>query len=109
MTDQALKQRSWARQQLAAVTYGIEIRNVSIMFESDWDRIAQTIEPQLGTCHPVVDEFFATKFSPLTTSWIHHHPLLDVIGPAFDRYLVIMRGCFDFTKPNYVALVKQKT
>jgi hypothetical protein len=97
----------WRRRQLASVTFGIELRGISIMLESDWDRIAASIDRRVGTCDPVVDEFFITQFSPMTTKWIHHHPLLDVIGGWFDHYRQIMGTHFDFTRPAYAALTKQ--
>lgn len=102
-------QRIQRRKQLAVVTFGIELRDHSIMLESDWDQIAAAIEPRSGTGHPYIDEFWAAHFSPMTTAWIHHHPELDKVAAGFDRYMLIMRGCFDFTRPQYRDLTKRRT
>jgi len=104
--QELMSREHWKRRQLASVTFGIELRGISIILESDWDRIAQSIDRSVGTCDPDVDEFFLTQFSPMTTKWIHHHPLLHVIGSWFDRYQLIMREHFDFTRPQYRDAVK---
>lgn len=106
--EDILRARIWRRKQLASVTFGIELRGVSIMLESDWDRIAARIEPRVGTGNLLIDDFFAGCFSPMTTSWIHRHPELDKVGQLFDRYRTIMAGHFDFTQPRYAHLTKRK-
>ena len=73
---------------LSVATYAYEIVDAPIMSDQSWDLIAQTINPQLGTCHPVIDEFFATHFSPMTGMWIHSHPELDKIRRLFENYYV---------------------
>ena len=107
--EERLRPETWRRDQLAAVTFGIELRGHSIMLESDWDCIAARIDRTMGTCRPVVDEFFAAEFSPMTTAWIHRHPELDRIGEIFDHYVIAMRGLYDFTRPQYRDLVKRKS
>lgn len=104
-----LMTETWRRRQLAAVTFAIEVREVPLMLERDWDRIAQRIQTRLGTCDPEIDEFWCTKFSPMTTAWIHHHPRLDEVATAYDHYRLIMGGQFDFTSPKYAHLVKRKS
>ncbi len=104
-----LRRETYRRNQICATTFGIELRDVSVMLEGDWDRIAQSIDTSLGVCDPVLDEFFRTRFSPLTTSWIHEHPRLEEVAQWFDRYQRIMRGCFDFSHPSYRDKVKRKT
>lgn len=103
-----LRTEVFRRKQIAAVTFGVEIRGVALMLETDWDGIAQRIDTSLGTCHPVLDEFFRARFSPLTTSWIHEHPELDGIARMFDRYQTIMRRHFDFSSPRHRDRVMQK-
>lgn len=71
---------------LSVATYAYEIADKPIMWDHDWDRIAQLINPTVGTCHPLLDEFFATHFSPMTGMWIQHHPELDKIAALFKRY-----------------------
>lgn len=96
-----MRQQIWRRRQLASVTFGIELRGVSVMLATDWHRIAQGIDRSMGTCDPLLDEFWVTRFSPMTTKWIHDHPLLDEVAEVFDRYRTAMRGCFDFENPRY--------
>lgn len=103
-----LRQEVFRRKQIAAVTFGVEVRGVALMLESDWDGIAQRINTALGTCHPVIDEFFRARFSPLTTSWIHDHPDLGGVAKMFDRYQAIMRRHFDFADSRYRGAVMQK-
>lgn len=96
-----------ARRTLASTTLGIEMRGVAIILASDWERLAASIDRGMGVCDPIEDEFWATRFSPMTTKWIYDHPRLDEVAEAFDRYVLIMRGHFDFTRPQYVPLLKQ--
>ncbi len=103
-----LDRRSWARRQIAAVAFGIELRDISTMFANDYDRIAETINPREGTCDPILDEFFLRHFTPMTTSWIHHHPMLDEVAETFDRYQTMMRGMASVTVPKYAHLLKQR-
>ena len=107
--EDRLRSVIWCRKQLCAVTYGIELRDVSVMLESDWDRAAASIDRTMGTGHPLIDEFFAVHFSPMSTAWIHHHPELERVGKAFDRYQLIMRTHFDFERPDYRDKRKRKT
>lgn len=77
------------RIQVAVGAFGYEIANKPIMPDNVWDRMAQQINPKLGTCHPLIDEFFATQFSPMTGMWIHHHPELGRIEQIFTRYYAL--------------------
>lgn len=104
-----LLRETWRRRQLAAVTYAIEVRGIPLMLESDWDCMAQSLYPGLGTCDPVLDEFWRTKFSPMTTAWIYDYPAMDDVARAFDHYQAIMRGTFDFTDPKNARRLKKKT
>lgn len=96
-----LRAEIWRRRQLASVTFGIELRGVSIMLASDWHNLASRVDRRRGTCDPLLDEFWATRFSPMTTKWIHDHPLLDEVAEVFDRYRTVMRGHFGFDRPQY--------
>lgn len=79
------------RIQLSVATYAYEIASTTIMPDSLWDTMAQSIDPRMGTCHPLVDEFFAAQFSPMTGMWIHHHPELPKIKDAYERYYALTR------------------
>jgi hypothetical protein len=75
--------------------YAYEVANTPIMSDADWDRLAAQIDRRAGTCHPLLDEFFATQFSPMTAMWIHNHPELEGIKRTFDRYYAALRGHFE--------------
>lgn len=86
---------------VSVAAYGYEFHNVSIMIDAHWDQTAQEINPRMGTCHPVIDEFFATKFSPMTGMWIHEHPELERIKTLFENYYRDNRSwCDRATKIN---------
>lgn len=70
----------------AVAAYAYEIRATTIMPDSTWDYLAQTINPKLGTCHPLIDEFFLVHFSPMTGMWIHKHPELEGIERIYNRH-----------------------
>lgn len=74
------------RIRLAVATYAYEVMDRPIMTDMSWDRLAQAINPKMGTCHPLLDEFFVAKFSPMTGMWIHDHPELDKVKALFDYY-----------------------
>lgn len=74
------------RIRLAIAAYAYEVRNTSIMTDHEFDRLAQSIRPRMGTCHPLLDEFFITRFSPMTGMWIHHHPELRRIAELFQEH-----------------------
>lgn len=71
---------------VSVAAYAYEVENHTIMDDHVWDELAQTINPQLGTCHPVVDEFFLIHFSPMTGMWIHKHPELEGIERIYNRH-----------------------
>lgn len=74
------------RIRLCIATYAYEIADEQIMTDDAWDHLAQTINPKLGTCHPLVDEFFVTEFSPMTGMWIHKHPEIEGIKRLYEKY-----------------------
>lgn len=71
---------------ISVASYAYEIKDTPIMGDRTWDMIAQSIQPRVGTCHPQLDEFFITKFSPMTGMWIHDHPELDKIARLYANY-----------------------
>lgn len=75
--------------------YAYEIANKPIMSDAEWDHAAAQIDRWSGTCHPILDEFFVTEFSPMTAMWIHNHPELGGIKRIFDRYYSVMRDQFE--------------
>lgn len=92
------------RIQLSVAAYGYEIADTPIMPDAIFDRLATQINRRMGTCHPLLDEFFAYKFSPMTGMWIHEHPELWGIKRVFERYYSVMRDYFD--DPNTQRLMR---
>jgi hypothetical protein len=74
------------RIQISVFAYAYEIADQPLVDDYDFDRLATAINKRQGTCHPVLDEFFLTQFSPMTGMWIHNHPDLAGIKRTFDRY-----------------------
>ncbi len=64
------------RIRVAIAAYAYEVLDRPIMSDTEFDKLAQSIQPKVGTCHPMLDEFFVTRFSPMTGMWIHDHPEL---------------------------------
>ena len=80
------------RIQLTVATYAYEVKDDPFLSDDQWDRLAQTINPRLGTCHPVLDEFFASRFSPMTGMWIHEHPELDKVSRLYNHFYRLRRS-----------------
>ena len=76
---------------VAIATYAYEIADNPIMSDSQWDWLAQSIQPRMATGHPLLDEFFIVRFSPMTGMWIHDHPQLDLLEQNYRRFGVPMR------------------
>ncbi len=74
------------RIRLAIAAYAYEILDRPIMEDDEFDQLAQSIQRQQGTCHPLVDEFFAAQFSPMTGMWIHDHPELAKIKALYQTH-----------------------
>jgi hypothetical protein len=70
----------------AVAAYAYEVRDEPIMSDTAFDKLVQSINPKMGTCHPILDEFFASRFSPMTGIWIHDHPELPGIIAILDRW-----------------------
>lgn len=80
---------------ISVAAYGYEIANTPIMQDLTFDWLAQQVSPKQGTCHPAVDEFFASRFSPMTGMWIHDHPELEGIKRTFTRYYSAVRDLLE--------------
>lgn len=74
------------RMHVAVATYAYEVADAPIMTDRQWDELAQNINARMGTCHPLLDEFFASQFSPMTGLWIHQHPELGKVKAEFERF-----------------------
>lgn len=91
---------------LSVAAYAYEIADTPICSDGTFDWLAAQINPKQGTCHPIVDEFFAHNFSPMTGMWIHQHPELEGIKRTFTRYYNTMRDHFEH--PRIRELLKRQ-
>lgn len=71
------------RIRLSIAAYAYEVLDRPIMSDTEFDKLAQSIQRRVGTCHPMLDEFFIVSFSPMTGMWIHDHPELDKIKALY--------------------------
>jgi hypothetical protein len=91
---------------LSVSAYAYEIADTPIVTDASFDQLAEQINPKQGTCHPILDEFFAYKFSPMTGMWIHEHPELDKIARTYKRYYAALRDHFEH--PGVQKLLRRK-
>lgn len=74
------------RIRLSIAAYAYEVLDRPIMSDNEFDKLAQSIDRRRGTCHPIMDEFFITQFSPMTGMWIHNHPELARIKSLYQLH-----------------------
>jgi hypothetical protein len=74
------------RIRLSIAAYAYEMLDRPIMEDDEFDKLAQSIQRRVGTCHPLLDEFFITQFSPMTGMWIHAHPELPKIKALYQTH-----------------------
>lgn len=82
------------RIQISIAAYAYEIESSPVMSDALYDWFAERICRHMGTCHPLLDEFFLTQFSPMTGMWIHQHPQLDRIRHKYIHHADAMRTYF---------------
>lgn len=83
------------RNVISVATFASEIADTPIWRPSQWSYHAEKIDREIGTGHPVLDEFFRYQFSPMSGVWIHEHPELATIESTFTRYYNVMRDHFE--------------
>jgi hypothetical protein len=76
----------WRRIKLSVAAYAYEIRNESIMSDSEFDEMCKVINPLTKTGNKVMDKFFKEKFDASTGQWIHKHPELSKIKYLYETY-----------------------
>jgi hypothetical protein len=91
----SIEQEVRLRIRVSVAAYAYEIANKPIMSDAIFDWLASKVQRTMGTCHPLLDEFFAVEFSAMTGMWIHKHPELDGIASIFTRYYTVMRDHFE--------------
>lgn len=101
-----IEREVYRRITLSVAAYGYEIADKPIMHDMTFDWLAGQISPKMGTCHPVIDEFFNHRFSPMTGMWIHEHPELAGIERTFTRYYATLQDHFE--TPQIKAKLKRQ-
>lgn len=81
-----IEQEVRRRISVSVAAYAYEVKDNPFMTDRQYDHLAELVNPRRGTCHPLLDEFFATKFSPMTGMWIHEHPEIAGIERIYARY-----------------------
>ena len=76
------------RIRLAVYAYAYELRDESLVTDHEFDQLASIIDPTVTTGNPVLDHFFATRFTPDSGMCIHQHPALDGIADIYHRYYI---------------------
>lgn len=74
------------RIKLAIYAYAYEFEDDTLIEDSDFDKMAFSIDLSVKTRRPDLDKFFETEFQPDTGQWIHFHPELGKIKWLYDRY-----------------------
>lgn len=74
------------RIKLSVAAYAYELRDTSIMSDSQYDALALEINPSINTGNEELDSFFRGEFEAYTGSWIRHHPDLGGIINIYERY-----------------------
>lgn len=63
-----------ARIRVALFAYAYEIKNDSIITDTQYDKEARELDYTTSTDDGVLDNFFRTQYSPDTGMWIYNHP-----------------------------------
>lgn len=95
------------RIQISVAAFAYEFENNPIMGDDLFDWFAGRICKNVGTCHPILDEFFKVHFSPMTGMWIHQHPDLKGIRRIYERSADHMREYF--ARPDVRKLLEKRT
>jgi hypothetical protein len=83
-TPEACEQRR-ARIRLSLAAYSYEFESTSIMSDAEYDKLSQSIDPDVETGAPNLDFFFMDQFSAHTGQWIHDHPELEKVKALYHR------------------------
>lgn len=94
------------RIQVSVAAYAYEFANNPVMSDAAFDWFAERICPRMGTCHPLLDEFFVTHFTPMTGMWIHHHPDISGIQRIYEQCADAMRAYF--SHPDILKQLERK-
>lgn len=73
---------------VAVYAYAYEMRDECLVSDAEYDALARSIRPDMGTGNELLDHFFRTHYSPDTGMWIHKHPELSRVASICERYFV---------------------
>lgn len=65
--------------------YAYEVMDDSLVSDAEYDALCLKINPEIKTGHEILDNFFATEFSPDTGMWIYKHPEANGIAAIYQR------------------------
>lgn len=68
--------------------YAYEYQATSLVTDAEYDRLARTIQPHIGTGNHEIDTFFRRNYTADTGMWIGQHPHFDRIADIYWRYYV---------------------
>lgn len=76
------------RIRLAVYAYAYEFQDEALVPDSEYDALARSIQPALGTGNPLLDQFFRNHYSPDTGMWIRSHPELHRVAHIYRKYYI---------------------
>ena len=65
---------------LSIYAYSYEMLCVSLVPDSEYDRMSLLVDTEISTDSPKLDEFFKKEFASSTGTWVYSHPDLEEIG-----------------------------
>lgn len=84
----AVEQERRNRIRISVYAYAYELRDISLVTDSEYDTLARRINPAVTTGRQHLDLFFQKHYSPDTGMWISSHPELDGIANIYERFYV---------------------
>ena len=76
----------WLRIRLSVAAWAYEVHDVSIMPDTDFDRLCMEVDPKVSTGNRKLDKFFRESFDPSTGQWVHKHPEKGKLEGLYRRY-----------------------
>jgi len=74
------------RIKICVAAYAYEFLNDPIISDSDYDKLACSIDTTINTRRPDLDKWFRKEFGSYTGSWINTHPELHKIANIYGMY-----------------------
>lgn len=74
------------RIKVAVAAYAYEIKNDPFMSDDEFDRLCESIRPEMKTGNRKLDNFFRNKFEKQTGMWVHMHPEKRKLDFYWEKY-----------------------